>query len=490
MARGVLPPILDPIADNDDDFPWYYGPDGGGFVLPFPKYKGKQIRQVDLGYLDFTDARTYDQAFKAAHQVYRDGLTAYVDDIAAKPGLQYHYNYMQVLVPFGKVHRGKRLGACHDKEYFKWCARKRRLVEMYPLFFRALKHRFDNPRKYEVWREIGERLSATKYSDELNLKGADEEEDEEDEEDRAFIDDSEQTIASVSVLESRSRESSRVSESSSSRASSRGSDEESSDAEEPISNFIVSDTETIQMEVDDDDDHEREPRTPSKRRQKRQRGSSNRKKSRYVWSGQVSDEESSDAEEPIGNFIVSDTETIQTEVDDDGGDKPERRKRQRGSSKRKKPRTRRRSPSPSPEVPSDGEASSESDASEIAAPPTERRATCSMDKAGRPRPPGCYWCSDHDDHDDTPVSLLQSTRCAGCKATAAGKAPRRKPKIPKLRLDDREEGPCTPPSRRSTRTARQLPSDPEEESEDENTPTSPVAHRIRVRRKVVDEDDQ
>jgi hypothetical protein len=46
----------------------------------------------------------------------------------------------------------------------------------YPIFFAAAQKWVDNPRKYEVTRDIGERLSASEYDDDLNLNESDDEE--------------------------------------------------------------------------------------------------------------------------------------------------------------------------------------------------------------------------------------------------------------------------------------------------------------------------
>jgi hypothetical protein len=54
------------------------------------------------------------------------------------------------------------------------------------LYFKAVRKWFDNPRKYEVTRDIGELLDKTEYEDDLNLGGCDDEE-EPTESDNEFI---------------------------------------------------------------------------------------------------------------------------------------------------------------------------------------------------------------------------------------------------------------------------------------------------------------
>nr|GAT58625.1 predicted protein [Mycena chlorophos] len=90
------------------DFDWYYGPEAGGFVLSFPRHAGKELRTVDLGYLEFCAKSTRNEPFKAALPRYLEGLNAFIDDTTARPGLKYHYTYLQVRVPFGKKYFGAR----------------------------------------------------------------------------------------------------------------------------------------------------------------------------------------------------------------------------------------------------------------------------------------------------------------------------------------------------------------------------------------------
>lgn len=61
----------------------------------------------------------------------------------------------------------------------------------HPLFFDAVERWLANPRKYELTRDVGDCLSATEYTDDLNLHGdyGDTIEDEPTLEDRLFIDD-------------------------------------------------------------------------------------------------------------------------------------------------------------------------------------------------------------------------------------------------------------------------------------------------------------
>jgi hypothetical protein len=65
----------------------------------------------------------------------------------------------------------------------------------HPLFFHALQRLLDNPRKYEVWRDVGELLDATKYADDLNLQDTSDA-DEPTESDREFIDNSDEATPS------------------------------------------------------------------------------------------------------------------------------------------------------------------------------------------------------------------------------------------------------------------------------------------------------
>ena len=49
-------------------------------------------------------------------------------------------------------------------------------LEQYSLFFQAVQNYFNNPRKYEVTRDIGELLESSKEADKLNLQEEEEEE--------------------------------------------------------------------------------------------------------------------------------------------------------------------------------------------------------------------------------------------------------------------------------------------------------------------------
>jgi hypothetical protein len=90
--------------------------------------------------------------------------------------------YDRFLVPFGKTYRGKEIRQCRDKPWLLWTMDQRKLVEkvmytlsnstladfmffQYPVFFQAAQNWVDNPRKYEVTRDVG----ASEYMDDLNL---------------------------------------------------------------------------------------------------------------------------------------------------------------------------------------------------------------------------------------------------------------------------------------------------------------------------------
>jgi hypothetical protein len=60
------------------------------------------------------------------------------------------------------------------------------IIIQYTIFFIAVQHWLDNPRHYEVTRDIGELLRRTKYADGINLSGVD---DYDEEEDPTFPDD-------------------------------------------------------------------------------------------------------------------------------------------------------------------------------------------------------------------------------------------------------------------------------------------------------------
>ncbi|KAJ7492111.1 hypothetical protein FB451DRAFT_517047 [Mycena latifolia] len=177
--------LLDPIVEgDDDDFGWYYDSDAGGMNMPFGKYRGETMHKLELSYLVFCRNLNFAHGtpFAAAFDKYHGGLWEHVQESEKA------YYYLNFRVPFGKRYLGMRFGDCHDKPYFVFCRKLRRLTEKHPLFFYALQMRLNNPRKYEVWREIGERLDPTKYDDVANLN-ASSDEDEPTQSDVDFIDD-------------------------------------------------------------------------------------------------------------------------------------------------------------------------------------------------------------------------------------------------------------------------------------------------------------
>nr|GAT58627.1 predicted protein [Mycena chlorophos] len=176
-----IPPLLDLIKDdhNADRIAFFHSPDAGGYIIRFAKYRGRMIYQVDLGYLYWCLKHGKDPFFNEACRRFLDGLEAFIDDTTFDSTLFFGYTYLEVRVPFGKVYRGLRLGECHDKPYFEWCMKKAFLRQKFPFFFRALQHHFNNPNKQEKWRDVGELLSASAYTDELNLRGSGDDEDEE-----------------------------------------------------------------------------------------------------------------------------------------------------------------------------------------------------------------------------------------------------------------------------------------------------------------------
>ncbi|KAK0460057.1 uncharacterized protein EV420DRAFT_1534815, partial [Desarmillaria tabescens] len=108
-----LPIVIpqDAIEEAPDDFVWYEGPQGGGFIVPqqFRKYSNRPVNETPMGYLyyivDKCSAYTKNiyNAFFAAIDVYFEGLMEYARN-----------HYAEFIVPFGKKHRGKRLQQCRD----------------------------------------------------------------------------------------------------------------------------------------------------------------------------------------------------------------------------------------------------------------------------------------------------------------------------------------------------------------------------------------
>ncbi|KAJ7757501.1 hypothetical protein B0H16DRAFT_1457677 [Mycena metata] len=178
---GTIP---NPLTDKISHYEWYYGLDAGGFPSPFKKHPGVAIHTLELGFLTYCREKcTNAVRFHAAFDKFHAGLWDHVNSDSP------HLPYLDFLVPFGNVYRGRRLGDCHDKPYFLFCQSKLGLTNKHLLFFRALERRFANPRREGVWRDIGQRLDATKYNDDLNLKEG-RHEDQPTAEDLAFIDDS------------------------------------------------------------------------------------------------------------------------------------------------------------------------------------------------------------------------------------------------------------------------------------------------------------
>ncbi|KAJ7800755.1 hypothetical protein B0H13DRAFT_2499301 [Mycena leptocephala] len=156
--------IPDPIVDEEAGlhWHWYYDPNAGGMAVPFRKYRGTPIHALDMAYLLWCRREcTKAVSFAAAFDNYHAGLCEHVDS-------EIEYYYLDFLVPFGNV--TERLGDCRDQPYFLFCRKKKKLTQKHPLFFHALQRLLDNPRKYEVWRDVGELLDVTKYADDLNLK--------------------------------------------------------------------------------------------------------------------------------------------------------------------------------------------------------------------------------------------------------------------------------------------------------------------------------
>ena len=83
------------------------------------------------------------------------------------------------------------------------------IITQYTIFFIAVQHWLDNPRHYEVTRDIGELLRRTEYADGIDLSGANEYEeevdptytDDDDDDDEQDYDDDEPTKADLDFID-------------------------------------------------------------------------------------------------------------------------------------------------------------------------------------------------------------------------------------------------------------------------------------------------
>ncbi|KAF7302919.1 hypothetical protein MKEN_01254300 [Mycena kentingensis (nom. inval.)] len=162
------PPIPAPIADTAEErkrFGWYYDESAGKCKVPFKRYNGKVIHELDLGLIRFLLAlgeeyrgpRDRYEEFAACANRYLDGLREYVDNrrwdvVAGEP--------VAVFLPPAirtDTSPGRPLKECRNKRYWQWCLRVKFLRDKYPLFFAAVKHRLENSNPQNNWRDIGER---------------------------------------------------------------------------------------------------------------------------------------------------------------------------------------------------------------------------------------------------------------------------------------------------------------------------------------------
>ncbi|KAK0503605.1 hypothetical protein EDD18DRAFT_1410803 [Armillaria luteobubalina] len=168
-------PVVIPQEDIDNDpeaFAWYEGPQGGGFIVPiqFKKYPNRPVNETPIGYLHYIvnkcswNAKYVHSLFFDAIDVYFEGLMEYAKD-----------HYAEFVIPFGTMHRGKRLQQCRDKPWMEWTTTRPVLTQKYIVYFTAVQYFLDNPRHYTANRDIGELLSATKYEDDLDLGEEDDE---------------------------------------------------------------------------------------------------------------------------------------------------------------------------------------------------------------------------------------------------------------------------------------------------------------------------
>ncbi|KAF7984806.1 hypothetical protein HWV62_11818 [Athelia sp. TMB] len=150
MPRSETPPPFEaPLIDSDEadaSYDWYWGDDAGGYTLDFGKYAGKRLREVRLGYLLWCrENLSYKRGFVAAFDGYHAGLQARVAE-----------DYARFVVPFGAKHRGKMIGGCRDKDWFRWTLRHRALTSRHPLYFEAVKEWLRHPRPHMAVRDVGE----------------------------------------------------------------------------------------------------------------------------------------------------------------------------------------------------------------------------------------------------------------------------------------------------------------------------------------------
>ncbi|KAL0574707.1 hypothetical protein V5O48_007265 [Marasmius crinis-equi] len=128
---------------------------GGGMKLSYPHDgapAGTVMRDLKASQLESL-YRIYGQrttAFGNAIRKYYNGLLEYISS---------EHRWKDVYVPFGSTYNGMKMRQVRNKKWMVWCTHAtgtQRHRENFPLFFKALRKWLDNPRVYEVTRDVGE----------------------------------------------------------------------------------------------------------------------------------------------------------------------------------------------------------------------------------------------------------------------------------------------------------------------------------------------
>ncbi|KAK0222206.1 hypothetical protein IW262DRAFT_1460508 [Armillaria fumosa] len=169
-------PVIIPQEDIDNDpetFAWYEGPQGGGFTVPiqFKKYQNRPVNETPMGYLHYIVNKCSWHAKDVPDFLFFDAIDVYFEGL-----MEYaRVHYAEFVIPFGTMHRGKRLQQCRDKPWMEWTTKRPDLTQKYIVYFTAVRYFLDNPRHYTANRDIGELLSVTQYEDDLDLGEEDDE---------------------------------------------------------------------------------------------------------------------------------------------------------------------------------------------------------------------------------------------------------------------------------------------------------------------------
>ncbi|KAJ6541835.1 hypothetical protein B0H19DRAFT_1077617 [Mycena capillaripes] len=108
-----------------EEWTWYYDPDAGGMKLPFPKYSGKFMYEVEVSCLLFCVEKTKRATFREAFKKYYGGL----QELVEKGG----YYYEDFHVPFSKKHLDEGVPIfghdCRDQPWTRWSTNQKFLTD-------------------------------------------------------------------------------------------------------------------------------------------------------------------------------------------------------------------------------------------------------------------------------------------------------------------------------------------------------------------------